>query len=94
MYIYEDHLNGNLYSTTYELSWKDLYCETCDDTDVFIGEYDSWEDFIKSVDPTCNFYHSADEIAALSGFTVEEVYKFNSKFKEAEEAEAEPTEEI
>ena len=36
MYIYESHL-GNLYTSTYELDYDELYCEQCGDSDQLIG---------------------------------------------------------
>lgn len=36
MYIYNGHL-GDLYVSPVELDWEDLFCETCGDSDIFIG---------------------------------------------------------
>lgn len=39
LYIYEDH-TGGIYGSDHDLSWWELYCEECYDSDTFIGEYD------------------------------------------------------
>lgn len=36
MYIYEGHMGG-LYSSDELLDYEDLYCETCGDSDTYIG---------------------------------------------------------
>jgi len=36
--IYENHLDGGLYTSDTELSWEQLYCEQCGDSDWPIGE--------------------------------------------------------
>ena len=36
MYIYEDHMGG-LYTSDRELSYDEVHCETCGDTDWLIG---------------------------------------------------------
>lgn len=36
MYIYEGHL-GSLYASEEKLTWEDTYCESCGDSDWFIG---------------------------------------------------------
>ena len=46
MYIYEGHM-GSLFATDELLSYEECYCETCGDSDWFIGEADTrkeaWE---------------------------------------------------
>lgn len=37
MYIYSDHLGGGLYTTDEPLTYEELYCETCGDSDQYIG---------------------------------------------------------
>ena len=37
MYIYSNHLNGNLYASEEKLSFEELYCDNCGDYDEFIG---------------------------------------------------------
>ncbi len=44
MHIYQSHLGG-IYATTEYLD--DLYCETCGDSDWYIGEYNSAVTFLK-----------------------------------------------
>lgn len=43
MYIYESHMGG-LYANNEELSYEQLYCEQCGDSDSLIGEADSAEE--------------------------------------------------
>lgn len=40
MYIYENHLSGNLYTSEYPLDYEYLYCEQCGDSDWEFGRYD------------------------------------------------------
>lgn len=46
MYIYESHMGG-LYTSNDDLEYEDLYCETCGDSDNFIGfaetREEAWE---------------------------------------------------
>lgn len=44
MYIYENHLDGGLYTSDYELDYEDLYCEQCGDSDSYIGEAETREE--------------------------------------------------
>lgn len=37
MYLYENHLDGGLYAAEEELSYEELHCETCGDTDWIVG---------------------------------------------------------
>lgn len=47
MYIYESHLGGVLYASYDYLDYDVLYCETCGDSDWFVGKADTraeaWE---------------------------------------------------
>ena len=43
MFIYESHMGG-LYTSSEELDWDMLYCETCGDYDWLIGEADTKEE--------------------------------------------------
>lgn len=43
MYIYESHMGG-LFASSDEMSFEELYCETCGDSDSLIGEAESAED--------------------------------------------------
>lgn len=40
MYVYENHLSGNLYTSECPLDYEDLYCEQCGDSDWEFGRYD------------------------------------------------------
>lgn len=44
MYIYENHLGGDLYTSDDLLEYEDLYCEQCGDSDRFVGEADTKEE--------------------------------------------------
>jgi len=35
-YIYESYMGG-IYTNDWELSYDELYCETCGDSDIYIG---------------------------------------------------------
>ena len=41
MYYYEDHLHGEIYTSSYMLDYEDLYCETCGDGDIELGYYEN-----------------------------------------------------
>lgn len=43
MFIYESHMGG-LYTSSGELDWDMLYCETCGDCDWLVGEADTKEE--------------------------------------------------
>lgn len=43
-YFYRGHLNGTIYESDDMLDYDDLYCETCGDSDTFLGFYDSYEE--------------------------------------------------
>jgi len=40
-YFYRNHLNGNIYSRDYELEYDELYCETCGDSDDYLGYFET-----------------------------------------------------
>lgn len=82
MYFYESHLSGVIYTTDYEKDFDELYCEECGDSDWYIGEFDSWEDFISQIDPKVDFtYCSQEFLADMSGLTVGRVLELNPKIK-------------
>lgn len=82
MYFYESHLSGVIYTTDYEKDYDELYCEECGDSDWYIGEFDSWEDFISQIDPEVDFmYCSPEFLAEMSGLTIERVLELNPKIK-------------
>ena len=43
-YYYVCHMSGYVYSSDEMLSYEDLHCETCGDSDTFIGYYDTLEE--------------------------------------------------
>ena len=47
VYVYESHLGG-LYTSDDYIPFDELYCEKCGDSDYEIGEFDTFEDFLKS----------------------------------------------
>lgn len=46
MYIYENHLGG-LYAIDEPLSFEELYCEICGDSDDFLGYAETREEALK-----------------------------------------------
>jgi hypothetical protein len=52
-YVYESHLGG-LY-TSEEFLGGYLYCETCGDSDVCLGNATSWEEFLDIVSDEVTF---------------------------------------
>ena len=46
MYIYENHMGG-LFTSDWELSYEECYCETCGDSDWLIGEADTREEVLE-----------------------------------------------
>ena len=91
MYFYESHLGG-IYTSNTKYSYDDLYCEECGDSDDYLGKYDSWEDFIKDIDPN-NFYFSIDYLSEESGLTVEKILELNPKLAELDNWEDEEDDE-
>lgn len=82
MYFYESHLSGIIYTTDYEKDYDELYCDECGDSDWYIGEFDSWEDFISQIDQEVDFtYCSPEFLAEMSGLTIERVLELNPKIK-------------
>lgn len=47
VYVYESRLGG-LYTSDDYIPFDDLYCEQCGDSDYEIGEFSTFEDFLKS----------------------------------------------
>jgi len=43
-HYYVDHLYGNLYSSNSELSFDELYCEECGDSDTYLGTFETEEE--------------------------------------------------
>lgn len=43
-YVYESHLTGNLYSSSFKHENEDLYCEQCGESDSLVGVFDSEEE--------------------------------------------------
>ena len=47
MFYYKNHLGG-WYSAKEEISDDDLYCETCCDDDMFLGFFETEQEFLKA----------------------------------------------
>lgn len=45
-YVYESHLGGYYTSDDY-ISSDELYCEQCGDSDYEIGQFDTFEEFLR-----------------------------------------------
>lgn len=48
MEVYENHLGG-IYFDERVLSFDDLYCEQCGDTDWHLGHADTWEEVMELI---------------------------------------------
>ena len=46
VYVYESHLGG-LYTSDDYISYDELYCEQCGDSDYEIGSFDTFEEFLR-----------------------------------------------
>lgn len=46
VYVYESHLGG-LYTSDDYIPYDELYCEQCGDSDYEIGQFDTFEEFLK-----------------------------------------------
>jgi len=49
MYIYVSCV-GNLFTTKEKLSFEDMYCEQCGDSDQLLGKANTKEEFLKLID--------------------------------------------
>lgn len=47
MYYYENHLDGGFYTSEESLSYDELYCEECGDSDQPLGYYENDFEFVK-----------------------------------------------
>ena len=43
-YVYRNHLSEGFYASTEELSYSELYCEQCGDSDNLVGTADNEQD--------------------------------------------------
>lgn len=53
MYLYDGHM-GTLYTTEDVLDTKDTYCESCNDCDELLGEFNTLSEFWKLLKPCCD----------------------------------------
>lgn len=44
LYWYASHLGGVIYSSKYKISDDDLYCESCGDSDTYLGRFETEEE--------------------------------------------------
>ncbi len=61
-YYYVDHLYGNLYSSSSKLSYDDLYCEECGDSDDYLGEFETEEEARLAYEKYMGNYLTKEEI--------------------------------
>ena len=66
MYLYESHMGG-LYSTQEEQEFEDLYCEQCGDSDWFIGEHETLEEYWNLIKEDCS-------INGSGGWSLQSIY--------------------
>ena len=43
-HYYIDHLYGGLYSSNHKLTFDELYCEECGDSDFYLGSFETEEE--------------------------------------------------
>jgi len=55
MYYYESHMGG-IYTTEEELDYDSLYCDECGDSDWYIGNFNTFEDFLTYYADEINYY--------------------------------------
>ena len=60
MYIYENHMGG-LFTSEWELTSEECYCETCGDSDWLIGEADTREEALELLKDEDGFILYTDE---------------------------------
>lgn len=46
VYVYESHLGG-LYTSDDYIPYDELYCEQCGDSDYEIGQFETFEEFLR-----------------------------------------------
>lgn len=61
-YYYVDHLYGNLYSSSSKLSYDDLYCEECGDSDTYLGAFETEEEARLAYEKYMGNYLTKEEI--------------------------------
>jgi hypothetical protein len=67
MYIYQNHLSGELYSSKDIIDYDDLYCETCGDSDSLVAKASCTQDLLEQM---------ADDIAG--GYDLNYILQFAS----------------
>ena len=77
VYVYESHLGG-LYPSDDYIPYDELYCEQCGDSDYEIGQFDTFEEFLKYyadniyVDPL-DGGHSLDLVISDVGYAFDDI---------------------
>lgn len=67
-YLYESHLGG-LYTSDKQLGFRDVYCETCGDVDIYIGSFETVCDFWNLIKDDCS-------IDGDGGWSLQYIYPF------------------
>lgn len=65
-YLYESHLGG-IYTSDREYDYNDLYCETCGDSDRYLGEFETLQEFWDLIKDDCS-------IDGSGGYALEYIY--------------------
>jgi hypothetical protein len=61
-YLYESHLSGAIYKTDQELDFEDRYCETCGDSDSYLGFFETDEECDAFIEEQNSYYDYDGEI--------------------------------
>lgn len=74
MCLYEGHM-GNLFLSEESIPWDELYCETCGDSDIEIGRFESAHEVLA---------YMADDISVdgSGGWAIEHVLEVLSEFSD------------
>ena len=74
MYLYEGHM-GSLFLSEESIPWDELYCETCGDSDIEIGRFESAHEVLA---------YMADDISVdgSGGWVIEHVLEVLSEFSD------------
>ena len=72
IYLYEGHMGG-LFLSEESIPWDELYCETCGDSDIEIGQFESAHEILA---------YMADDISVdeSGGWDIEHVLKVLGEF--------------
>lgn len=79
MYLYESHLGG-YFITEDEVSYEDLYCETCGDSDQYLcsgTEEEIISQFYYDIDIALRNYNAVREALGEKSLTLKELGELN-----------------